>query len=341
MGDIKTKVVKIDPKNIDITLLQEAGRLIRAGKLVAFPTETVYGLGADALNDDAIIKIFKAKGRPFHDPLIVHIASLREAEELIIDLPSIARELGRYFWPGPLTMVMKKSRLVSSMITSGLDTVAIRVPNHPVARGLIRESRRPIVAPSANLFSHTSPTSAKHVVTDLRGKVEMILDSGDTTVGVESTVVDVTELPLKVLRLGGITIEQLEEITSKVVIVQGNKQIKSSPGMLKKHYAPRAKMVLVEEKNDKMIQRILHLASTFSDAGNKVGIIASQENSDKYPGFTVSVLGNATDLETCARNLYSRLRLLDELKCDMIISENFENRGLGRAIMDRLRRASA
>lgn len=341
MGNINTKIIKIDPKNIDMKLLQEAGCAIRRGKLVAFPTETVYGLGADALNDDAVLKIFEAKGRPFNDPLIVHVSSLKEAEELIVEFSPIARKLGEYLWPGPLTMVMKKSKLISSFITSGLDTVAIRVPNHLVAQGLIRESQRPIVAPSANLFSHTSPTSAQHVITDLMGKVDIIIDGGLTMVGVESTVVDVTELPLKVLRLGGIPVEQLEEITSEVVISQENQKKKKSPGMLKKHYAPKAKMILVEEKNEKMIQHILHLATVLTDEKNKVGIIASQENSDKYHGFIVRVLGNASDLETCARNLYSQLRLLDELKCDIIISENFENKGLGRAIMDRLRRASA
>jgi L-threonylcarbamoyladenylate synthase len=340
MGNINTKIIKIDPKNIDVKKLQEAGQAIREGKLVAFPTETVYGLGADALNRDAVIKIFRAKGRPLNDPLIVHISNIAEAEGLVDELPAIATKLGQLFWPGPLTMVMKKSKIISNSITAGLDTVAIRVPNHPVAQGLIREAGKPIVAPSANLFTHLSPTNAQHVIDDLKGKVDIILDSGDTMVGVESTVVDVTDLPLRILRLGGITLEKLKEVTSKIIIANQNEETKRSPGMLNKHYAPKAKMILVEEKNEKMIGNIFRLASDFRDAGNKVGIIASRGNSEKYPGFLVRVLGDAQDLETCARNLYAQLRSLDELKCDIIISENFENRGLGRAIMDRLHRAS-
>ncbi len=340
MENINTKIVKIEPINIDMIKLQEAGQAIREGKIVAFPTETVYGLGADALNDEAILKIFKAKGRPFNDPLIVHITCLEEARDLVKELPAIARTLGQLFWPGPLTMVMKKSKIVSDIITSGLDTVAIRIPSHPVAQELIREAQRPIVAPSANLFTHTSPTNAQHVIADLTGRVDIILDSGNTMVGVESTVVDVTELPLKVLRLGGITFEKLKEVTSNIVIANENGNIIKSPGMLKKHYAPKARLMLAEGRNERMVDNILNLASKYKEAGNKIGIITSRENSEKYPGFLVKVLGDAQDLETCARNLYAQLRSLDERKCDIIISENFENRGLGRAIMDRLRRAS-
>ncbi len=340
MRNIDTEIIKIISEKIDIQKLRKAGQAIRQGKLVAFPTETVYGLGADALNDRAVVKIFEAKGRPFDDPLIVHISCLEEARDLVKEFPLIARKLGKLFWPGPLTMVMKKSKVISEFVTSGLDTVAIRVPNHPVARRLIEESKRPIVAPSANLFSHISPTNAQHVIADLMGKVDIILDSGGTMVGVESTVVDVTGLPLKVLRLGGITVEKLHEVTSEIIIGNGNNKTKKSPGMLKKHYAPKAKMIVVEEKNEKMFKNILKLASQFRDSGKKVGIISSQENSDKYPGYLVSVLGKGQDLETCARNLYTQLRKLDELKCEVIISENFADIGLGRAIMDRLRRAS-
>ena len=218
MREVDTKIVKLIPEKIDLKKLREASQAIRQGKLVAFPTETVYGLGADALNDDAVEKIFEAKGRPLNDPLIVHISHSEEIRDLVKEFPAIARKLGKIFWPGPLTMVMKKGKVISDFVTSGLDTVAIRVPNHPVARRLIEEANRPIVAPSANLFSHVSPTNAQHVIADLTGKVDIILDSGDTMVGVESTVVDVTELPLKVLRLGGITVEKLQEITSEIII---------------------------------------------------------------------------------------------------------------------------
>jgi len=340
MEQIKTKIIKIMPENIDITKIHEAAQAIRDGKLVAFPTETVYGLGADALNDNAVLKIFKAKGRPFQDPLIVHVNNLESANLMLKKVPDIARELAEKFWPGPLTIIMKKSKIVSDFITSGLDTVAIRVPDHPVALSLIKESGKPIVAPSANLFSHVSPTNAKHVIDDLDGKVDIILDSGDTLVGVESTVVDVTELPVKVLRLGGITVEELTEVTQDVLI--GNRDSKEikSPGMLKKHYAPRVKMILVEEKGKKMVSRIVDLASGFRKEGKKVGIIASNENLDNYYGFLVEVLGETRDLKTCARNLYTKLRILEERQCDIIISENFNDVGLGKAIMDRLRRAA-
>lgn len=341
MKKIDTKIIKIEPNNIHFHQLQEAGQAIRDGKLVAFPTETVYGLGADALNDQAVVKIFQAKGRPFYDPLIVHIADLEEAKELVDYFPQIARNLGQLFWPGPLTLVMKKSKKISNFVTSGLETVAIRVPNHPVALGLITEAKRPIVAPSANLFTHTSPTNAQHVIADLYGKVDMILDSGNTMVGVESTVLDVTQFPYQILRLGGVTFEQLKKVVSDIVIANKEEVTIKSPGMLKKHYSPKAKVVLIEEKNEKMIEKIFKIASTFHGKGKKVGIITSQENAKKYPGFMVKALGQAKDLETCAHNLYFQLRKLDELKCDIIISENFEDKGIGRAIMDRLRRASS
>ena len=340
MVKINTKIIKIESLNIDMSKLKEAGQAIREGKIVAFPTETVYGLGADALNEKAVKKVFLAKDRPLYDPLIVHINFLEDAIDLVEELPSIARILGQTFWPGPLTMVMKKSKNISDIVTSGLDTVAIRIPGHPVAQALIREANKPIVAPSANLFTHVSPTNAQHVIDDLKGKVDIIIDSGETTVGVESTVVDVTELPLKILRLGGTTLESIKKITSKIIIANENEGVQNSPGMLKKHYAPKARLILAEGKNEIMVKNILTAASEYKKEGNKVGIIASKENSDRFSDFLVKIIGNSDDLETCAHNLYAQLRLLDEERCDIIISENFEDKGMGRAIMDRLRRAS-
>jgi L-threonylcarbamoyladenylate synthase len=337
---INTKVIKINPSRIDFKKLKEAGQAIRDGKLVVFPTETVYGLGADALNVNAVLKIFQAKNRPFQDPLIVHVSTWEEAIDLVEDFPKIARTLGQLFWPGPLTMVMKKNKLISDLVTSELDTVAIRIPDHQVALGLIREAKRPIAAPSANIFSRTSPTRVEHVIADLKGRVEIIIDSGETMIGVESTVLDVTELPLKILRLGGITFERLKEVTPDIIITTKDRTIKKSPGMFNKHYAPKAQLILVEDGKEEMIQKIWRLALQYKNKGNKVGIIASKENSAKYPGFLVKTIGEAQDLEACAHNLYAQLRALDEQKCQIIISESFENRGLGRAIMDRLRRAA-
>jgi len=341
MVKINTKIIKIESLDIDMSKLKEAGQAIRGGKIVAFPTETVYGLGADALNEEAIKKIFLAKNRPLYDPLIVHISCLDEILDLVTELPAIAIDLAHNFWPGPLTMVMKKSKKISDIVTSGLDSVAIRVPGHPVAQALIREAKTPIVAPSANLFTHVSPTNARHVIDDLKGKVDIIIDSGETAVGVESTVVDVTELPLRILRLGGTTVESIKKVTSKIVIANENDDVKKSPGMLKKHYAPKARLILAKGKNEIMVKNILTTASGYKKEGHKVGIISSQENSDKYGDFLVKIIGNAGDLETCAHNLYAQLRLLDEQRCDIIIAENFENKGMGRAIMDRLRRASS
>lgn len=338
--NINTKIIIIDPDDIDWKLLQQAGQAIREGKLVAFPTETVYGLGADALNVEAVLKIFKAKKRPFYDPLIVHVSNLKEINDYVEVFPDVARKLGELFWPGPLTMVFKKRKLISDIVTSGLNTVAIRIPNHEVALGLIKEARRPIAAPSANIFSHTSPTKAKHVFSDLKGSVDIIIDSGDTAIGLESTVLDVTTTPLKILRLGGITFESLKRVVPGIIIATENTKVKRAPGMLSKHYSPVARLILVEEKNEEMLNRILKLALQYRNKGKKVGIIACKENFEKYPGFFVKVVGEAEDLDSCARNLYAQLRVLDELKCDIIISENFENKGMGRAIMDRLRRAA-
>lgn len=340
MKIINTKLIKIEQDNINLNRIKEAGQAIRDGKIVAFPTETVYGLGADALNEEAILKIFKAKNRPLFDPLIVHINSLEDVVNLVEDINPVAKKLADNFWPGPLTMVMKKKKKVSDLITSGLDTVAIRVPRHPIAQALIRESQRPIVAPSANLFAHISPTSAEHVYRDLNGRIDIIIDGGKTEVGVESTVVDVTGLPIEILRVGGLTVENIQKVITDVKIANMFDNKIKSPGMLKKHYAPKAKLILVDGENEQMIQNILNIASKYKNEGKKVGIIASNENSDKYKGYLVKILGNATDLETCAHNLYSQLRSLDELKIDIIISENFKNKGIGRAIMDRLNRAS-
>ena len=338
--NINTKIVKIDPNNIEWKYLQQAGRAIREGKLVAFPTETVYGLGVDALNVDAVLKVFKAKKRPFHDPLIIHVNNLKEINDYVEVFPNIARKLGELFWPGPLTMVFKKNKLIPDVVTSGLNTVAIRIPNHEVALGLIKEAQRPVAAPSANIFSHTSPTKARHVFSDLKGSVDIIIDSGDTAIGLESTVLDITASPLTILRLGGITFENLKRVVPDITISTENTRVKRAPGMLSKHYSPVAKLILVEEENEKMYEKIRNIAFFYKNRGKKVGIIACKENHKEYSGFLVKVLGEAKDLDSCARNLYAQLRALDELKCDVIISENFEYIGLGRAIMDRLRRAA-
>ncbi len=338
---MKTKILKINPKKINLAKIKIAADEIKKGSLVAFPTETVYGLGADALNEQAVAKIFQAKGRPFDDPLIVHIADIKELNRLSKKIPSVAIKLAKAFWPGPLTLVLKKSELVSDIITADLDTVAVRMPADNIALSLIREAQTPIVAPSANLFGRTSPTNAQHVVDDLDSKIEMIIDGGRTKVGVESTVLDITAKPVQVLRAGGISVEQLEKVIGQVKIGEELERGFRSPGMLNSHYSPRAKLILVEEKEGAQVEEIRRLASEYKAQGFKVGIMAKEENQDKYNKFEVKVIGKGSELKTCAANLFAVLRSFDKEGFEIIIAEGLEEQGLGLAIMERLRKAAA
>jgi len=338
---MKTKILKINPKKIDLNKIKIAAEVIKKGNLVAFPTETVYGLGADALNKQAVAKIFKAKERPFNDPLIVHIADIKELYRLSKQVPLVALKLAKTFWPGPLTLVLKKSELVSDIITAGLDTVAVRMPDDNIALNLIGEAQTPIVAPSANLFGRTSPTNAQHVADDLDGKIEMIIDGGKTKVGVESTVLDITAKPVRVLRAGGISVEQLKEVIDQVKISKELEKGFRSPGMLNSHYSPRARLILVEERGEAQVEEARRLASEYKAQGFKVGIMAKEENQDKYNGFQVKVIGKGSELKTCAANLFAVLRSFDKEGFEIIIAEGLEEQGLGLAIMERLRKASA
>lgn len=337
---MKTKILEINLIRIDLTKIKIAAEEIKKGNLVAFPTETVYGLGADALNEKAVAKIFRAKGRPFNDPLIAHIADIKELYRLSKQVPLVALKLAKAFWPGPLTLVLKKSELVSDIITAGLDTVAIRMPADNIALSLIREAKTPIVAPSANLFGRTSPTTAQHVADDLDGKIEMIVDGGKTKVGVESTVLDVTTRPVQVLRAGGITLEKLQEVIGLVKISKELEEGFRSPGMLNSHYSPQAKLILVEKKGDAQVEEVRRLASEYKSQGVKVGIMAKEENQNKYNGFEVKVIGKGSKLNICAANLFSILRSFDKERFEIIIAEGLEEQGLGLAIMERLRKAA-
>ena len=337
---MKTKILKINPKRIDLVKIKLAAEVIKQGNLVAFPTETVYGLGADALNEKAVGKIFKSKGRPFNDPLIVHIADIKELYRLSKKISPVALKLAEAFWPGPLTLVLRKSELVSNIVTSGLDTIAIRMPADNIALSLIREAQTPIVAPSANLFGRTSPTNAQHVADDLNGKIQMIVDGGKTKVGVESTVLDITTKPARVLRAGGISVEQLKEVIGEVKIGGELEKNFRSPGRLKSHYSPRARLILVEEKEEAQVEEVCRLASEYKAQGFKVGIMAKEENQDRYNRFKVKVIGKGSRLKTCAANLFSVLRNFDKEGFEIIIAEGLEEQGLGLAIMDRLRKAA-
>jgi len=338
---MKTKILEINPKRIDFTKIKIAAEEIKKGNLVAFPTETVYGLGADALNKKAVAKIFQAKGRPFNDPLIAHIADIKELYRLSKQVPPVALKLAKAFWPGPLTLVLKKSELVSGIVTADLDTIAVRMPADNIALSLIREAKTPIAAPSANLFGRTSPTTAQHVADDLDGKIEMIIDGGKTKVGVESTVLDITTRPVNVLRAGGISVEKLKEVIGQIKISKELEEGFRSPGMLNSHYSPQARLILVEKNGETQAEEVRRLASEYKAQGFKVGIMAKEENQDKYYGFEVKVIGKGTELEICAANLFAILRSFDKEGFEIIIAEGLEEHDLGLAIMERLRKAAA
>jgi L-threonylcarbamoyladenylate synthase len=325
-----------------------AAQVIRAGGLVAFPTETVYGLGANALDARAVAKIYEAKGRPLNDPLIVHIADLADLTDLT-DPPNLTRELTRTFWPGPLTLVLPRAPGVPPIVSAGLDTIAVRMPDHPVAQALIRASGTPIAAPSANRFGHVSPTMAQHVLDDLDGRIDLVLDGGPTHIGVESTVLDLTTDPPRILRPGGITRERIEAVLAQMgkrletrgrpaIFDSGSpappSSIFRSPGMLPSHYAPQAELVICRD-----IGEMLDRHSALTSQHRKVGLLILERQraacQDLHPQFT---LGSTMD--DVARNLYAGLRALDSAGVEVILVTDVPRQGLGEAIADRLTRAA-
>jgi len=327
--------------------IKAAADVIRNGGLVAFPTETVYGLGADALNAEAVKRIYVAKKRPLDNPIIIHVATKQETLQLTENIPSKARKLISVFWPGPLTLVLKASEKVPKAILGGLDTVAVRMPRHNVALALIRESRVPIAAPSANLSGRPSPTTAEHVKQDLDGRIEMILDGGPTNIGIESTVLDVTVDPPEILRPGGTSYEDLVKVISQVkihptVLAEKNVRVAKvpSPGMKHRHYAPRAELVLIEGTVKPTVKKIQQIIDQNVKNGKKVGVLATDETKDMYKADAVKSLGSRADLSSAARNLFRLLREFDEDKVDIIVAEGVPLEGLGLAVMNRLRKAS-
>ncbi|MDD2665966.1 MAG: L-threonylcarbamoyladenylate synthase [Methanocellales archaeon] len=338
----KPLVLKVDSEEPEIGKIRIAADVIRNGGLVAFPTETVYGLGADALNAEAVASIFRAKNRPVDNPLIVHVADREEVYKLMKDIPVKAEELMDFFWPGPLTLVLKKSEIVPYVTTGGLETVALRMPDHRVPLALIAESGMPIAAPSANPAGKPSPTNARHVMEDLGAKVDIILDGGPTRVGVESTVLDLTASKPRILRPGGITAEELVDVLGDADLagIKMEVEVALSPGMKHKHYAPSSDMIVVEgEDFDILTRKVQELADEHRRKGKRVGIMAMSE-SPRYDADIVKVAGSRADLRTVARNLFEILRGFDEAKVDMIIVEGVETKGIGLAIMDRLERAA-
>lgn len=348
MGDIikETKILKIDCKQIDRELIKISADILKKGGIVAFPTETVYGLGANALDGEAVAKIFKAKGRPSDNPLIVHIANIKDIKALVKNISRDGQKLMKDFWPGPLTLIFEKSHLIPEEVSPGLTTVAIRMPSHPIAKSLIEEAGIPIAAPSANISGKPSPTKGQHVIGDLDGRVDAIIAGGSCNVGVESTVLDISgEIPL-ILRPGGVTKEMLEKALGKLVLSVNQEKMDftktqvRSPGMKYTHYAPKAKLIVVEGNEEKMIGKIKELKKQYEDQGKIVGIISTDETCKNYARGTIKSMGKRKELESIASNLFKVLREFDESKVEIILAESVEDQGMGQAIMNRLKRAA-
>lgn len=329
-------------------IMEEASRILQNGGLVAFPTETVYGLGGNALDSNASTKIYAAKGRPSDNPLIVHIADIKSLEDIVEDVPESARKLAGAFWPGPLTMIMKKKACVPKETTGGLDTVAVRMPSHPVAARLIMTSGIYIAAPSANISGRPSPTRARHVIEDLNGRIDMIIADDTVDIGLESTIVDLSEGVPTILRPGCITLKMLEDVLGKVEIDKAaaagasaaDNIVARAPGMKYRHYAPKAQLTIVEGEPEHVINTVNRLVSEKLAEGFKVGVMTTDENISSYLNGEIKSLGTRSDEETIARNLFDVLRYFDGYGADYIYSEGFEDSGVGQAVMNRLIKAA-
>lgn len=345
MKIMKTIIEKIDKNQKNTDIIREAGRILKEGGLVAFPTETVYGLGADALNEDAAKKIYAAKGRPSDNPLIIHITNMKALDKIVSEVPEKAVKVAEKYWPGPLTMIFNKSDIVPYGTTGGLDTVAVRMPVDEIAREVIDAGGGYIAAPSANTSGRPSPTTAQHVAEDLTGRVDMIVDGGAVEIGVESTILDVTVEPPMILRPGAITKEMFEEVIGEVTVDRtlirpDSKQVPKAPGMKYRHYAPKGQLTLVEGDRDKVIARINELVKEKEEEGHKVGVIGTDETLDSYHADILRSIGSRQKPETVAANLYRILREFDDLECDYMYSESFFEQGLGNAIMNRMLKAA-
>lgn len=342
---VETKVIKIIEENIDQHYIEEAGSIIRTGGLVAFPTETVYGLGGDALNAASSGKIYAAKGRPSDNPLIVHIASLDKLSAIVREIPEAAYKLAERYWPGPLTMIFHKAACVPAQTTGGLETVAVRMPSNKIARALIEAAGGYVAAPSANRSGRPSPTAAKYVIEDLDGRVDLIIDGGEAEIGLESTIIDLTGGIPVILRPGYITEEMLGETIGRVdtdrTILDGNaKQAPKAPGMKYRHYAPKGNLVLVEGAQIQVVPYINEQLQRYKAEGMKTGVIATDETKDGYLAESIKSVGKREDEEQIARQLFKILREFDDEEVQMIYAESFESHGMGEAIMNRLLKAA-
>jgi L-threonylcarbamoyladenylate synthase len=348
----ETIVLATPPDAVPPDAIALAANLLRAGEVVAFPTETVYGLGADATSEAALRRIFVAKERPLSDPLIVHLAEATQLAGVARDIPPEAERLAERFWPGPLTLVLPRLARIPALVAAGGDTVGVRVPAHPVAQALLRAADLPIAAPSANRFMHTSPTTAAHVLADLDGRIACILDGGPTMVGVESTVVDLTSSPPRLLRPGGVTLEALRAFLPNLYAPESaqnaphatleSAEPSHAPGQMARHYAPHTRLVVFDAMGAEALAAMRALAAEAQARGEQVGALAADEEAATLEGAGVRVarLGPTADLAAISRRLYAALRELDAAGLDLLLAHSFGRQGLGLAIEDRLRRAS-
>lgn len=346
---MNTQIIKIDENQMDPEAVRKAGKILQQGGIVAFPTETVYGLGGDALNPDSSRKIYAAKGRPSDNPLIVHICRMEDLHKIVSRIPESARKLAKAFWPGPLTMIFPKSEAVPYETTGGLDTVAVRFPSHRTAQAVIDAAGGYIAAPSANTSGRPSPTLARYVVEDMDGRIDMVIDGGDIPIGVESTIVDCTVEPPMLLRPGYITAEMLGEVLGEVsqdqTMMHGDtRERPKAPGMKYRHYAPKGDVTIYTGELERVVERICELADAQCTAGKKVGIIATDESVKTYKNrvskASIKSAGTRNNEETIARHLYQILREFDDEEVEVIYSEAFDESGIGQAIMNRLLKAA-
>lgn len=336
-----TEVIKIDREKADPQVMEKAGEILRSGGLVAFPTETVYGLGANALDEEASGKIYAAKGRPSDNPLIIHIADMEHLGKIVKKVPESAKKLANAFWPGPLTMILDKSDCVPYGTTGGLDTVAVRMPSDSIALELIRRGGGYVAAPSANTSGRPSPTTAQHVYEDMNGRIPLILDGGAVDIGLESTIVDLTTDMPTILRPGYISLEMVQAVLGEAEVDRGLIAADSgirpkAPGMKYRHYAPKADLRIVEGP----MERVIAYINAKANGSRRVGIICTEETKGCYPHGDIKCIGSRKNDLSIANHLFQVLREFDEDGVEVIYSESFEAPGLGQAIMNRLLKAA-
>ena len=342
---MKTEIVKIDEEQIDQEAIARAGEILKRGGLVAFPTETVYGLGGDALNENSSRLIYAAKGRPSDNPLIVHITNMEALKKIVTEIPTAARKLAERYWPGPLTMIFHKSSAVPLATTGGLDTVAVRMPSHKTARAMIDAAGGYIAAPSANRSGRPSPTVARYVIEDLDGLVDMIIDGGEVNIGLESTIIDLTGEVPTILRPGYVTQDMLTETlglvdVDRTILDANSRQAPKAPGMKYRHYAPKGNLSIVEGEPERVVSYINERISALQKEGRKTGVIATDETVTRYHGDDIKSVGSRRDEEVIARHLFRILREFDDDNVEVMFTESFETAGIGQAIMNRLLKAA-